>query len=49
MVSQRPTQSDKLSNKMVLIGGVAITATAVAVAIVAPKAVRQVGEALRRG
>ncbi|MFK3983117.1 hypothetical protein ACI2K4_22410 [Micromonospora sp. NPDC050397] len=41
--------SDKLSNKMVLIGGVAITATAVAVAIVAPKAVRQVGEALRRG
>lgn len=40
--------SDKLSNKMVLIGGAAIAATAVAVAIVAPAAVRQVGEAMRR-
>jgi hypothetical protein len=42
------TLSDKLSNKMVVIGGVAVTATVVAVAVIAPKAVRQVGEALRK-
>ncbi|MFI9644382.1 hypothetical protein ACIG87_30770 [Micromonospora sp. NPDC051925] len=41
--------SDKLSNKMVVIGGVAITAAAVAVTVVAPKAARQIAQALRRG
>ncbi|MEU8113779.1 hypothetical protein [Micromonospora sp. NPDC048947] len=42
------TLSDKLSTKMVLVGGVAAAATAVAVAVVAPKAARQIGEALRK-
>lgn len=41
--------SDRLSNKMVVIGGIAITATAVAVTVVAPKAARQIAQALRRG
>ena len=40
--------SDKLSNKMVVIGGVAIGAAALAVAVVAPQAARQIAQALRR-
>ncbi|MBB5110529.1 MULTISPECIES: hypothetical protein [Micromonospora] len=40
--------SDKLSNKMMVIGGVAITAAAVVVTVGAPKAARQIAQALRR-
>jgi hypothetical protein len=46
--NQLSSLSNKLSNKMVLISGAAITATVVAVAVVAPKALRRVAEALRR-